>query len=181
MERRSAQDLSQLNDDKNNQKSSGISKALIEATVREVVRQLAPTLKITLDEAKRLTEAVEQESARRGQASVLAVCNPDGNPILVHVMDGAFLVSFDVAIKKAYTAVAVKMSTMELSKLAQPGATFYGLDKMDNGKVAILGGGVPLTIDGQIIGGFAVSGGTGEADDSLAQYGQEILKDVLGL
>ena len=55
-----------------------------------------------------------------------------------------FLVSFDVATKKAYTSVAVKMSTKELSVLAQPGGTFYGVDKMDNGKIVIFGGGVPL-------------------------------------
>lgn len=156
-----------------------ISQEVIETTVREVIRQMAPHRRITLDEAKRLTEAVEQESSRRGQQSVIAVCGPDGNPISVHVMDGAFLVSFDVAIKKAWTAVAVKMSTMELSKLAQPGETFYGLDKMGDGKICILGGGVPLKIGDEIIGGLAVSGGTGEADDSLAQYGQSVLRTVL--
>ena len=54
-------------------------------------------------------------------------------------MDGAFLVSFDVALKKAYTSVAVKMSTMELAGLAQPGGTFYGVDKMDGGKIVDMG------------------------------------------
>ncbi|MCD8013939.1 MAG: heme-binding protein [Lachnospiraceae bacterium] len=156
-----------------------ITQDMIGATVREVIRQLVPDRKITLEEAKHLTEAIERESARRNQQSVIAVCTPEGNPILVHVMDGAFLVSFDVAVKKAYTAVAVKMSTMELAKLCMPGETFYGLDKMDNGKIAILGGGVPLKIGGRIIGGLAVSGGTGEADDELARYGQEILPEIL--
>ncbi|MCD7819200.1 MAG: heme-binding protein [Lachnospiraceae bacterium] len=155
-----------------------ISQEVIETTVREVIRQMAPRRRITLEEAKRLTEAIEQESSRRGQQSVIAVCGSDGNPILVHVMDDAFLVSFDVAVKKAWTAVAVKMSTMELSKLAQPGETFYGLDKMGNDKICILGGGVPLKLGDQIIGGLAVSGGTGEADDSLARYGQSVLKEI---
>ena len=69
-------------------------------------------------------------------------------------MDGAFLVSFDVATKKAYTSVAVKMSTQELSVLAQPGGTFYGVDKMDNGKIVIFGGGVPLKVGDTIIGAW---------------------------
>ena len=73
-------------------------------------------------------------------------------------MDGAFLVSFDVATKKAYTSVAVKMSTKELSVLAQPGGTFYGVDKMDNGKIVIFGGGVPLKVGDTIIGGLGISG-----------------------
>ena len=116
---------------------------------------------------------------RRGKQAVIAVCGPDGNPIAVHVMDGAFLVSFDVAVKKAYTSVAVKMSTMELSKLAQPGQTFYGVDKMMDGKIVIFGGGVPLTHNGMIIGGLGISGGTGEEDHSLAEYALSVLEEVL--
>ena len=94
-------------------------------------------------------------------------------------MDGAFLVSFDVAVRKAYTSVAVKMSTMELSKLAQPGQTFYGLDKLEGGKIVIFGGGVPLIHNGVIIGGLGISGGTGEEDHSLAEYGLSVLEDIL--
>ena len=94
-------------------------------------------------------------------------------------MDGAFLVSFDVAVKKAYTSVAVKMSTMELNALAQPGGTFYGLDKMEGGNIIIFGGGVPLKAGDTIIGGLGVSGGTGEEDHSLAEYGLSVLQEVL--
>ena len=91
----------------------------------------------------------------------------------------AFLVSFDVAMKKAYTAVAVKMSTMELSKIAQPGGTFYGVDKLDGGKIVIFGGGIPLKSGNTIIGGLGISGGTGEEDHSLAEYGQSVLNEIL--
>lgn len=150
-----------------------------EAVIQEVLKRIGIQGKITLDSAKRLIEAIEQEAQRRGKKAVIAVCGPDGNPIAVHVMDGAFLVSFDVAIKKAYTSVAVKMTTMELSALAQPGGTFYGLDKMDNGKIVIFGGGVPLKVGDTIIGGLGVSGGTGEEDHSLAEYGLSILDQVL--
>ena len=150
-----------------------------EAVIQEVLKRMGIQGKITLDSAKRLIEAIEQEAQRRGKKAVIAVCGPDGNPIAVHVMDGAFLVSFDVAIKKAYTSVAVKMTTMELSALAQPGGTFYGLDKMDNGKIVIFGGGVPLKVGDTIIGGLGVSGGTGEEDHSLAEYGLNILDQVL--
>ena len=129
--------------------------------------------------AKKLIERLEQEAVRRGQRAVIAVCNPEGNPVAVHVMDGAFLVSFDVAMKKAYTAVAVKMSTMELSKIAQPGRTFYGVDKLDGGKIVIFGGGIPLKSGNTIIGGLGISGGTGEEDHSLAEYGQSVLNEIL--
>ncbi|NCC42299.1 MAG: cob(I)yrinic acid a,c-diamide adenosyltransferase [Clostridia bacterium] len=131
--------------------------------------------KITLDMAKKLIEKIEEEAKRRGKNAVIAICGPDGNPVAVHVMDGAYLVSFDVAVRKAYTAVAVKMSTMELSKLAQPGGNFYGLDKLEGGKIVIFGGGVPLVKNDNIIGGLGISGGTGEEDHSLCEYALSLL------
>ena len=83
-------------------------------------------------------------------------------------MDGALLVSFDAAMKKAYSAAAVQMSTQELGSLAQPGGTFYGLDKLQGGGIVIVGGGVPVRIHGQLIGGLGISGATGEEDHRLA-------------
>lgn len=150
-----------------------------EAVIQEVLKRIGIQGKISLASAKRLIDKIEQEAERRGKKAVIAVCGPDGNPIAVHVMDGAFLVSFDVATKKAYTSVAVKMSTKELSVLAQPGGTFYGVDKMDNGKIVIFGGGVPLKVGETIIGGLGISGGTGEEDHSLAEFGLSVLNEVL--
>ena len=150
-----------------------------EAVIQEVLKRMGIQSRITLNTAKKLIERLEQEAVRRGQRAVIAVCSPEGNPVAVHVMDGAFLVSFDVAMKKAYTAVAVKMSTMELSKIAQPGGTFYGVDKLDGGKIVIFGGGIPLKSGDTIIGGLGISGGTGEEDHSLAEYGQSVLNEFM--
>lgn len=148
------------------------------AMIQEVLKRMGIQGRITLDSAKRLIEKIEQEALRRNKPSVIAVCSPDGNPVAVHVMDGSFLVSFDMAVKKAYTSVAVKMSTMELSRLTQPGQTFYGLGKMSD-NIVIFGGGVPLKVGDTIIGGLGISGGTGEEDNSLAEYGLQILNEVL--
>lgn len=148
------------------------------AMIQEVLKRMGIQGRITLDSAKRLIERIEQEALRRNKPSVIAVCSPDGNPVAVHVMDGSFLVSFEVALKKAYTSVAVKMSTMELSRLTQPGQTFYGLGKMSD-NIVIFGGGVPLKVGDTIIGGLGISGGTGEEDNSLAEYGLQVLNEVL--
>ena len=158
---------------------SGTSDSVDEAVIQAVLRRMGMQNKITLEGAKKLIGKIEQEALRRGKKAVIAVCGPEGNPIAVHVMDGAFLVSFDVALKKAYTSVAVKMSTMELSKLAQPGGTFYGVDKMDSGKIVIFGGGVPLKSGDTVIGGLGISGGTGEEDHSLAEYALSVLPEIL--
>jgi len=150
-----------------------------EAVIREVLKRIGVQTRITLDIAKKLIDRIEQEALRRGAHAVISVCNAEGNPIAVHVMDGAFLVSFDAAMKKAYTAAAVRMSTMEFGKMAQPGGTFYGADKLDNGKIVIFGGGVPLKSGDTVIGGLGISGGTGEEDHSLAEYGQSVLQELI--
>ena len=142
--------------------AAGINENLIEKAVRKIMGGT-----IGLDEANALTEKIEKEAERRGKKAVIAICNEQGNPVSVHVMDGAYLVSFDVAVKKAYTAVALKMPTIKLAELVKPGATFYGLS---GDKIITIGGGVPLERDGKVIGGLGVSGGTGEEDNSLCEY-----------
>ncbi len=139
------------------------------ALVEAVIARLGGPKSLDLARAKAVIAAVEARATACGKRAVIAVANAEGNPIAVHVMDGAFLVSYEVAVKKAYTAVAVKMSTMELSALCQPGGTFYGLQGLD--RVITFGGGIPLYADGILVGGLGVSGGTGEEDHELALYG----------
>jgi ATP:cob(I)alamin adenosyltransferase len=147
-----------------------------DALVAEVLARLGGSKMVDLEKAKKLIAAVEERAKTQGKHAVIAVCNSEGNPIAVHVMDGAFLVSYEVAVKKAYTAVAVKMSTMELSALCQPGGTFYGLQALD--KVITFGGGIPLYQSGVIVGGLGVSGGTGEEDHDLALYGAAVYQTI---
>ncbi|MDO5101036.1 MAG: cob(I)yrinic acid a,c-diamide adenosyltransferase [Eubacteriales bacterium] len=150
-----------------------------DAIVNAVLSNLSIPHSINLEQSKRLIERLEAHCKEIGLDAVLCVCGPEGTVKAVHCMDDAFLVSFDVALKKAYTAVAVKMSTLELNQIAQPGGTFYGVDKMDNGKITLIGGGIPLMIEGRLIGGLGVSGGTGEQDHAVAEYGLRILSEIL--
>lgn len=148
-----------------------------EIVVQEVLKRIQTMDRVTLDIAKKLIEKIESYATSVGKKAVVAVCGPDGNPIAVHVMDGAFLVSFDVAVKKAYTAVSVKMSTMELGKLIQPGQTFAGLEQIEKDKLVFFGGGVPLFAGDKLVGGLGISGGTGEEDDDIAQYALSVFEE----
>lgn len=141
----------------------------VESVVEQVVARLGGAASIDLSKATKLIQAVEAKAAEQGKQAVIAVVNAAGNPVAVHVMDGAFLVSYEVAVKKAYTAVAVKMSTMELNQLCQPGGTFYGLQSLEG--MITFGGGIPLRVGGVIVGGLGVSGGTGEEDHALCLHG----------
>ncbi|MDO5426002.1 MAG: cob(I)yrinic acid a,c-diamide adenosyltransferase [Eubacteriales bacterium] len=160
-------------------KGEAVMEQVSEVVIQEVLKRLSQNGRITLAQAKRLIDRVEAYAESQGLKAVIAVCNPEGNPVAVHVMDGAFLVSFDVAVKKAYTSASVKMSTMELSKLIQPGETFQGLDKLQGDKMVFFGGGVPLKVGEQLIGALGVSGGTGEEDNAIAEYALKVLPEVL--
>lgn len=135
---------------------------------------------ISLDTAKKLMDRIEDYARSIGLPCVIAIDDAHGNPIAVHVMEDAFLVSYQVATQKAYTAVAVKMSTLEVNKLVQPGGTFYGLEAMANGKIIGFGGGVPLKIDDTVVGGLGISGGTGEQDNDVAEHGLQYFKEMTG-
>ena len=148
-----------------------------EIVIQEVLKRIQTMDRVTLDIAKKLIEKIEGYATSVGKKAVVAVCGPDGNPVAVHVMDGAFLVSFDVAVKKAYTAVSVKMSTMELGKLVQPGQTFAGLEQIESDKLVFFGGGVPLFVGDNLVGGLGISGGTGEEDDDIAQYALSVFEE----
>jgi uncharacterized protein GlcG (DUF336 family) len=90
-------------------------------------------------------------------------------------MDNALLVSIDISLNKAYTAVAVKMPTHELASAAQPGQPLFGIHNADGGRIVILGGGFPLKQKDEIIGGIGVSGGSVEDDILCATAGVERL------
>lgn len=141
----------------------------VENVLKAVLARVGGGSVLDLERATRLIAAVERKALSEGKQAVIAVANAQGNPVAVHVMDGAFLVSYEVAVRKAYTAVAVKMPTAELARLVQPGGTFYGLQNLDC--IVTFGGGVPLYENGVLIGGLGVSGGTGEEDHALAVWG----------
>lgn len=132
-----------------------------------------------LDLAKKGVEKIEELAKEKGLNIVVAVCNAEGNPILAHVMDGAFLVSYELASSKAFTAVALNMTTEEISTLAVPGEALYGIDRVNQKPITIVGGGVPIKADGKTIGGLGISGGTAEEDIELANYGLEVLEELL--
>lgn len=149
-----------------------------ESEIRRIVQDTISSIKpdkshMTLELAEKLCNAVITKAKQMGVKAVVCVSDAAGNPRLVKSMDDAYIASYDVAVNKAFTVVALKMSTLELKPLAQPGESLYGIQFTNGGKIVIFGGGNPLKDDnGRIVGGLGVSGGS-EADDSaLSAYGQ---------
>lgn len=132
---------------------------------------------ISLADAKFLAERVEDKAREMGVKAVLAIADEGGNLKLCECMDDAYLASCDIAINKAYTAVALKMSTKKLASLAAPGGSLYGIQHTNGGKIVIFGGGDTLEAHGKILGGLGVSGGSEEQDTALSAYGKQLFEE----
>jgi len=149
----------------------------IREITESVIKQLS--FKMNLETAKKLAAMVEEKAREIGVNAVVAVSDEAARPVLVECMDDAYIASYDVAFNKAYTVVALKMPTIELKPLSQPGASLYGIQFTNNGKIVIFGGGDPLKIGDKIVGGLGVSGGTEEQDTFLSRYGAEIFSQLI--
>src|ERR1700676_3840547 len=124
-----------------------------------------------LADARCAIAAAEKKAAEIGQPMNVAVADEGGN-LIAHVrMDGAWIGSIDISIKKAFTARAFDIATKDLAPLAQPGGEFYGIHASNGGRVMIFAGGIPLKRAGKVVGAIGVSGGSGEQDQTVAEAG----------
>ena len=153
--------------------SGAVKKALAEKS--SVVSNNSITLKAAQAVILRVFEAAQQMHLN----VFAAITDCGANPVAVLRMDGAILASFDIALNKAYTAVALNKSTSELAKLASPGGELYGIQHQGGGNIVVFGGGEPLRYNGKTVGGLGVSGGTLVQDEKLSELGRKYWEDIL--
>src|SRR5215470_5690039 len=124
---------------------------------------------LTLEDAKRMLSAAETKAASLGIAYNIAVVDAGGHLLAFVRQDGALIGSIDLAIDKAVTARIFDKLTAELANLAGPGGPLFGIDQSNAGKVVIFGGGIPVTLNGSIVGAVGASAGTVEQDIAVAE------------
>jgi uncharacterized protein GlcG (DUF336 family) len=126
---------------------------------------------VTLKDARRVIAAAEKKAGQIKQPMNIAVADAGGN-LVAHVrMDGAWLGSIDISIKKAYTSRAFDIATKDLAEHSQSGGQFFGIHASNDGRIMIFAGGIPLRRDGKVVGAIGVSGGSGEQDHAVAEGG----------
>lgn len=130
---------------------------------------------ITLENAKKVAKAAEERAEQIGVPMVISILDASANPVLLYRMQDALLVSIDVAINKAFTAVTNKVATHELTPLLQPGAVLYGLQNTNSNRIVTFGGGYLLMSGDEIIGAIGVSGGAVSEDMDVASYALKAL------
>ena len=124
---------------------------------------------LTLDDAKLMLSAAEAKASNFGIAYNIAVVDAGGHLIAFVRQDGALIGSIDLAINKARTARIFDKPTTLFAELAQPGEPLYGIQQTNQGKVVIFGGGVPVLVDGAIVGAVGASAGTVEQDVAVVE------------
>jgi glc operon protein GlcG len=137
--------------------------------------QLAEKKTLTLEVAKQVAGAAEAEAAKNKWNVVIVVVDEGGHLVYLEKLDDTQYGSIDVAIKKAQTSIAFKRPTKVFE------------DAIAGGRTALIGlsgalpleGGVPLTVDGKIIGAVGVSGATSQQDGQVAKAGADALSTIV--
>lgn len=126
---------------------------------------------ITLEQAYKIVKAAYDKALEMDVKMDIAVVDAGANLKAFVRMDGAWLGSIDIAIKKAKTARFFDMPTGEIGKLSQPGESLYQIE-VSNGGLISFPGGIPLkNADGEIVGAIGVSGDVVENDHAVAEAG----------
>jgi glc operon protein GlcG len=131
---------------------------------------------LTLEAAKLMAAAAEAEAARSGWKVVVAVVDDGGHALLVHRIDGTQSSSVPTAMGKARSAVAYKRPTRILEEMINKGRFSF---LSAGGEPVALQGGLPIEIDGQLVGAIGVSGVKASDDEIVAQAGLDALRQAL--
>ena len=129
---------------------------------------------ITLEQATKAMAAAEAEARKNTWGMSIAIVDSGGNLVMMQRLDGTQFGSNEVARQKAHTAVAFKRPTKVFQDLIAQGGANLRLLKLEG--ASVLEGGVPVIVNGQIIGAIGVSGGTSPQDAQVAIAGTDALK-----
>ncbi|MGB3833605.1 MAG: heme-binding protein [Mesorhizobium sp.] len=127
--------------------------------------------RLDLADARVLIEGASRRAQEIGVPMCIAITDESGNLIAFERMDGGKVTSTVIAQDKAYTAAAAKKATHEYGSASQPGAPAFGINSAIGGRLIVVGGGLPVVIDGAVVGGIGISSGTPDQDRDCAEAG----------
>jgi glc operon protein GlcG len=134
---------------------------------------------LSLQGAQRVLDAAIAEATRGGRQVSVAVLGADGQLKAFAAMDGASILSTETARKKALTVIKVGKATRTFASelkaaMVEEPELFHGMLAMDG--IAAFGGGVPISVDGHLVGAVAVSGASSADDEAIANKAAAILE-----
>lgn len=132
-------------------------------------------MNITLAQAEKMIAAAQDKSNAIDTKMNIAIVDAGANLVAFARMDGAWLGSLDISIKKAKTARFFDMNTGAIGGLSQPGGPLFNIEHSNNGLITFPGGVPVKDADGNVIGAIGVSGSTVENDHAVAEAGAQVL------
>lgn len=130
---------------------------------------------ITLDQAKKAMAGAEAEARKNSWNVVIAIVDSGGNMVMLQRMDNTQFGSVKVATEKAHGSAAFRRPTVAFQDLIAQGGVHLRLLNI-TGDASVFEGGVPIIVDGKLIGAIGVSGVTSQQDAQIAQAGANALK-----
>lgn len=127
--------------------------------------------RLSLSEAQQLIDGARQKAREIGVPMCIAVVDESGNLIAFDRMDGGKVTSITIAQDKAFTAAAARKATHDYNAACVPGNLAFGIHTALGGRLCVVGGGLPVTVDGEVVGGIGLSSGTPQQDMQCAQAG----------
>ena len=127
--------------------------------------------RLSLSDAKHLIDGAKNEARDIGVPMCIAIADESGNLIAFDRMDGGKVTSITIAQDKAFTAAAARKATHEYNTVCVPGNLAFGIHTALGGRLCVVGGGFPVTVDGEVVGGIGLSSGTPQQDIQCAQAG----------
>jgi len=134
---------------------------------------------VTLEIAEEMVAAARRRAEKIGVPQNIAVVDAGGNLKAFARMDGAWLGSIDIAIRKARTSRLFDKETGEIGKMSKPGGPLYSIE-VSNGGLITFPGGIPIfNEDNEVVGAIGVSGGTVKEDHEVASEGVKAIKHAI--
>ncbi|WP_320188390.1 GlcG/HbpS family heme-binding protein (plasmid) [Agrobacterium rosae] len=130
--------------------------------------------RLSLPDSKILIEGASSKAAEIGVPMCIAIADESGQLIAFERMDGGKLTSSIIAQDKAYTAAGAKRTTESYGIASQPGSPAYGINSAIGGRLLVVAGGLPIIIDGDVVGAIGVSSGSPAQDTGCAQAGVDL-------
>lgn len=124
--------------------------------------------RLGLDDARALIAGAKVKAEEIGVPMCIAVTDESGQLIAFERMDGGKITSSLIAQDKAFTAAGAKRTTESYGEASQPGKPAYGINTAIGGRLSIVAGGIPVLVDGQVVGAVGVSSGTPAQDSECA-------------
>lgn len=132
-------------------------------------------MNLTLAQAEKIIDAAKKKSVELDTKMNISVVDAGANILAFVRMDGAWLGSADISLKKAKTARFFDMNSGDIGGLSQPGGSLFNIEHSNGGLISFPGG-VPIkNAQGEIIGAIGVSGSSVENDHAVAQAGADAL------